>query len=435
MKNFMDIITILLQSVAGIYVLFRIIKVDIKIKKLNFIKSFLCFLILMLLSNFIIPNHLRSIFSILVLTSITFYITRGSMIESLASSFVTVGIIAIVEVVFSFILVVCGATQQQLVEIKFWNFIANLLVSLSTIFLLSIKSISSIIIKFKDILIKQKNLFYSFIIIFLFIYLIVLKNYLFANLTLDSLINLAILLFAILLFVVIFISDIKNNKLKDENQQMLNYVTKYEKIITEQGKANHEFKNQLMVIRGYAQMNSSKLIEYIDSIVEDTNKTHSSYLISQLNKFPDGGIKGLLYYKLSLMDDFKIKYDINVESGVKTNLKFLSTNLYKNITKILGVLLDNAIDASKQTKNKKIIISVTKEKSSVIFSIYNTYKGKIDINELGNGFTTKGKGHGYGLRLIKDIIENNKAFKLENDLDEEYYVCKLSIYISKKRKK
>ena len=134
MKNFMDIITILLQSVAGIYVLFRIIKVDIKIKKLNFIKSFLCFLILMLLSNFIIPNHLRSIFSILVLTSITFYITRGSMIESLASSFVTVGIIAIVEVVFSFILVVCGATQQQLVQIKFWNFIANLLVSLSTIF-------------------------------------------------------------------------------------------------------------------------------------------------------------------------------------------------------------------------------------------------------------------------------------------------------------
>lgn len=433
--NILDIITILLQSIAGIYVLFKIMKIDIKTQKVNIIKSFFIFLVLMLFSNFVIPNHLRFIFSILVLTSITFYVSRGSLIESLTTSFVTVGIIAIVEVIFSFILTLFGASQQQIIEIKFWNFILNLLISLSVVLLLICKRITLVIIKFKNILIKRKNLFYSFVIIFLFIYLIVLKNYLFVNLTIDLIINLAILFFAILLFVVIFISDIKNNKLKDANQQMLNYVTKYEKIITEQGKANHEFKNQLMVIRGYAQMNSPKLIEYLDSIVDDTKKTHSSYLISQLNKFPDGGIKGLLYYKLSLMDDFKIKYDINVETGVKTKLNYLSVNMYKNITKILGVLLDNAIDASKQSKSKKIVISVIKEKSNVIFKIYNTYKDEMDIFKFGTGYTTKGKCHGYGLRLVKDIIENNKDFNIENELDDEYYVCMLSIKIASKRKK
>lgn len=433
--NILDIITILLQSIAGIYALFKIMKIDIKTQKVNIIKSFLSFLVLMLFSNFVIPNHLRFIFSILVLTSITFYLSRGSLIESLTTSFVTVGIIAIVEVIFSFILTLFGASQQQIIEIKFWNFVLNLLISLSVVLLLICKRITLVIIKFKNILIKRKNLFYSFVIIFLFIYLIVLKNYLFVNLTIDLIINLAILFFAILLFVVIFISDIKNNKLKDANQQMLNYVTKYEKIITEQGKANHEFKNQLMVIRGYAQMNSPKLIEYLDSIVDDTKKTHSSYLISQLNKFPDGGIKGLLYYKLSLMDDFKIKYDINVETGVKTKLNYLSVNMYKNITKILGVLLDNAIDASKQSKSKKIVISVIKENSNVIFKIYNTYKDEMDIFKFGTGYTTKGKGHGYGLRLVKDIIENNKDFNIENELDDEYYVCMLSIKIASKRKK
>ena len=136
-----------------------------------------------------------------------------------------------------------------------------------------------------------------------------------------------------------------------------------------------------------------------------------------------------------MMDDEKIKYDINVETGVKTNLKSLSTAEYKNITKILGVLLDNAIDASKQTKNKKVVISVSKEKSMVIFNIQNTYKGKIDLSKIGTGHTTKGQGHGYGLRLVKDIVDANDMFGVDNFLEDEYFVSKLSIKITKNKKK
>ena len=58
-------------------------------------------------------------------------------------------------------------------------------------------------------------------------------------------------------------------------------------------------------------MVDNKIIDYIDEVVEDSNKAGSSYLISQLNNFPDGGIKGLLYYKLSIMEDENINYTIN----------------------------------------------------------------------------------------------------------------------------
>ena len=283
--------------------------------------------------------------------------------------------------------------------------------------------------KISDIFNKNKNLINYLYLFIVVIYIIILKNGLEFLLKSNYYINVLFIIGIVFILTIILKNESKYEQLKEENKQMLNYVTKYEKIITTQGKTNHEFKNQLMVIRGYAQMNSNKIIDYIDEIVEDSNKAGSSYLISQLNNFPDGGIKGLLYYKLSIMKDENIKYSINVEKGVKTKLKTLSINNYKNITKILGVLLDNAIDASKKSKHKKINISVIKDNKNIIFKIYNTYKGKIDIEKVGTGYTSKGKGHGYGLRLVKDIINEDKLFNISHNLEDNYFVS--SLYIKK----
>ena len=298
-----------------------------------------------------------------------------------------------------------------------------------SIIIVNIGFIKKLICKFINIFDRNRKLLNYLYIFIVMLYLIVLKNGFELILKSNYYINILFMFSIIIVIVIVLRNESKYEQVKEENKQMLNYVTKYEKIITAQGKTNHEFKNQLMVIRGYAQMHSDKILEYIDEIVKDSNKAGSSYLISQLNNFPDGGIKGLLYYKLSIMEDENIKYSINVEKGVKTKLKTLSINNYKNITKILGVLLDNAIDASKKSKHKKINISVIKDNKNIIFKIYNTYKGKIDIEKVGTGYTSKGKGHGYGLRLVKDIINENKVFDISHDLEDNYFVS--SLYIKK----
>lgn len=432
--DILDVIIILSQSIAGVFVLLKLQNTKLKLFYKDFIISLIIFTILMVFSNYLIPNQIRSLFTLLSFSSISFFIFKKNMKESFLNGLIVVTFVAMVEIVFSFLMFLLGLNQSDLMNVKIWKFILNFLISCFLIIFINVKLIYNFIIKFKLQMLNRKKLFLYFLIIIILIYLIVARNALFAKVTLDMFINLIILFIFIIMFIIIILSDNKNKYLEEANQQMLNYVTKYEKIITDQGKVNHEFKNQLMVIRGYAQMNSPKLIEYLDSIVKDSNKAGSSYLISQLNKFPDGGIKGLLYYKLSVIEEEKIKYEINVESGVKTKLNNLSTNMYKNITKILGVLLDNAIEASKKSKNKKIIISVIKEKSKVIFKIYNTYKGKIDLAKVGTGHTTKGKGHGYGLRLVKDIINENKVFEVESYLEEEYYVSELEIKVKTKRK-
>lgn len=435
MSNLMNVIIIILQGLAGLFVLISVLKVSALKNKNNVFISFVLISVLMFFSNYFIPNHLRSIFSILLFTLISFFIFKRNLNESFTSSVLSMIFVALVEIIFSLILFIIGINDKMIVQDSFWKFIFNLLISIFIILLINIKPINRFINKIKNLISKQKYVFNYLIIAIIFIYIITAKNILFSNVTLDLIINLVIILIVFALFIFIFISDNKNRQLEEANKQMLNHVTKYEKIITDQGKANHEFKNQLMVIRGYAQMNSSKLIEYLDSIIEDSKKTHSSYLISQLNKFPVGGIKGLLYYKLSTMDEENIKYELNVEAGVKIRLDTLGTETYKNITKMLGVLFDNAIDACKECKNKKIIIDVVKKTNLVTFSIYNAYKGKIDIDQIGTGYTTKGSGHGYGLRLVKDIIDSSNIFELKNTLEDEYYVTKLTIRTKRKQRK
>lgn len=420
----------LFQGLYGV----SILKIQMKVK----INNFFLYLLLSLyniVSLLFIPNQFRFLYC-LFLTVVTLrYIFNLKDRKVLLYSFNMMILVSIVEIIVSILLVLCGMDSSKIVNNNFYNLLANILISIVTIIVSFLPFVKTLLTKLINIFDKNKKLINYLYIFIAILYLIVLKNGLEFLLKSNYYINIFFIIGVVLILTIIIKNELKYEQINEHNKQMLNYVTKYEKIIAEQGKANHEFKNQLMVIRGYAQMKSPKIIEYIDSITEDANKTHSSYLISQLNKFPDGGIKGLLYYKLSTMDDEKIKYEINVNTGIKSNLNSLGTNMYKNITKILGVLLDNAIDASKKAKDKKIIISVEKEKSVVVFNIYNTYKGKIDLSKIGTGYSTKGKGHGYGLRLVKDIISDTKIFSLENEIEDNYYVSKFSIELPNKKKK
>lgn len=429
-KILVSVVAGLFQMIVVCFIVFSQISKQTKKRKL----SFAIFMWLYCTTVFLfVSNHVRFITGIAAMSIFMYFVLGIKDRTVILYSFNTEIILGVCEIIVSLVLVLIGIKSTDIVNNLKYNLIANILIAVFAILLSNIPLIKKVMNKVIDIFKKKKLINYLYVLL-LILYLIVSKNGLEFVLKSNYYVNILFIIAVIIIFGIIIKNESKYERLKEENKQMYNHVTKYEKIITEQGKVNHEFKNQLMVIRGYAQMKSDKLLDYIDSITQDANKTHSSYLISQLNKFPEGGIKGLLYYKLSIMEDENIKYELDVQTGVRTKLNSLSINMYKNITKILGVLLDNAIDASKKSKEKQIIISVLKDKSNVIFSISNSYKGKLNLDKMGTGFTTKGLGHGYGLRLVNDIIKETNSFKVTNEVKNKYYVSNLIIKIEKKKK-
>ncbi len=429
-KVLVSIVASIAQSIAATVIVFnQLDSKKIKDKIIFFILMFTyCFLAILF-----VTNQLRLILCIIALSLILYFVIGIKDRTVILYSFNTEIILGVCEILITLILLFFNINSVDIVNNIKYNLLANILISIFAIGLSYIPIVKKAMNKIINIFKKKKLINYLYVLL-LILYLVVSKNGLELILKSNYYVNILFVISVIIIFGIIIKNESKYERLKEENKQMYNHVTKYEKIITEQGKVNHEFKNQLMVIRGYAQMKSDKLLDYIDSITQDANKTHSSYLISQLNKFPEGGIKGLLYYKLSIMEDENIKYELDVQAGVKTKLNSLSINMYKNITKILGVLLDNAIDASKRSKEKQIIISVLKDKSNVIFSISNSYKGKLNLDKIGTGFTTKGLGHGYGLRLVNDIMKETNSFEVTSEVKDKYYVSNLIIKIGKKKK-
>ena len=217
-------------------------------------------------------------------------------------------------------------------------------------------------------------------------------------------------------FVLILYSLVKqkmeNNKLMTRYIKLLEFIKNYEKELDKQKELRHESKNQLITARSKIvdKKKEHEVIEYLNSIIADYVKGNNEKYTS-FQYLPANGIKGFFYYKANEAENNGINLSINVSPKVEnTFIGDLDTNDFKQLGILLGVYLDNAIEASKNSKDKKMAIEIYKTGEDIEIIISNTYEGTIDTESIGKTkYTTKGKNHGYGLMLVNRILEENKS--------------------------
>lgn len=300
------------------------------------------------------------------------------------------------------------------------------------VYLLSkIKVLNKSIQKLNLIISKnQKDWVYIIIIIILLSFLIVFnKNNLGSGI--NYYINAGMVIFIIASFVYVIYNKFQMQAIEDKYNESMEYVLRYEKIINEQGKKNHEYNNQLMVIKGYINK-PERLSEYLDEVIGE-HKTGQNYTVKQLGFLPDGGVKGLLYHKLSKMEDNNIKYYLYVDQNLKDkDIESFDLKTYRDLTKLLGVFLDNAIDAALKSEEKEIEVELKDKDDCLLLTISNTYDKNTDINKVGkSGFTTKGVGHGFGLSIVKDIAKTNSEIETFSSKESDKFIQTAMIYFKK----
>ena len=431
----MNLLNVILSAVlSGIMSYVAIVNISGKTKNLkSFISYLLIFLPLLFIPYIFFSDVTKLILSILfIIISLYFSIFKKDISNSVYYTIVYELLVFICEIIISVVFVsIFKINISGYEKFQFSLLIFSICNCLMVYLLSKIKVLNKSIQKLNLIISKnQKDWVYIIIIIILLSFLIVFnKNNL--GLGINYYINAGMVIFIIASFVYVIYNKFQRQAMEDKYNESMEYVLRYEKIINEQGKKNHEYNNQLMVIKGYIN-NPERLSEYLDEVIGE-HKTGQNYTVKQLGFLPDGGVKGLLYHKLSKMEDNNIKYYLYVDQNLKDkDIENFDLKTYRDLTKLLGVFLDNAIDAALKSEEKEIEVELKDKDDCLLLTISNTYDKNTDINKVGkSGFTTKGVGHGFGLSIVKDIAKTNSEIETFSSKESDKFIQTAMIYFKK----
>lgn len=189
----------------------------------------------------------------------------------------------------------------------------------------------------------------------------------------------------------------------------------------------HDFNNMIDLIGGYIDHNDMDgLKKYYNGLRKDCVRVNNSELLNP-NVINNSGIYNLIVCKQTKATQLKV----NISLEVFFDFDHLHMPIYE-FSRILGILLDNAIEAASECEVKQVnlMFRESRANNTQIISIENTYLNKdIDTKSIfEKGISSKQNHSGIGLWEIKQIIHKNNNIILHTSVDEKYFKQQLEIY-------
>ncbi|WP_353893642.1 ATP-binding protein [Proteinivorax hydrogeniformans] len=190
---------------------------------------------------------------------------------------------------------------------------------------------------------------------------------------------------------------------------------------------NHEFMNKLHTITGLIQLDEyDEALNYIEKITKARKAMVDA--LNQRIKVP--AVAGLILAKHSKGAERKIELIIDEEAHIS---KIPKGALEEDITSIIGNLIDNAMDVLAKEGGGKIYLDMYQDSKQFSITVWDDGPGMSDTcleKCFEKGFSTKGEDRGYGLYIVKNIVDYlNGHLELKN---QEGLCCK--VYLPMERK-
>ena len=214
---------------------------------------------------------------------------------------------------------------------------------------------------------------------------------------------------------------------KKQYESLQEYTEQIETMYTNLRTFKHDYVNILVSLSGYFESKDYEGMEkYFNENILPTNQqlNRENYRLSQLSNIKEQALKGLLSSKLIYAHEIGIDVYIDIMDEIDR----IHMNMI-DLTRIMGIYLDNAIEAAQECEKKEIKLNIIKGEKSVTFIIVNTFVNQGDsLQQIEQyAYSTKGKNRGIGLHNVNQLVNKYENVFKETEMERGYFIQKLRI--------
>lgn len=384
------------------------------------------------ISRAIIPDPYGIIINMIIFPLCVYFILKANIVKSIFADVIPYAISIILETFFGkILLIITNIPINNLLDIPIYRLLMVFLVYSSVFIFYKLVSHFDISILVLEKISKErkKSLLVNFLLSLLVIFSqFILLNYYSDNLPLFiTLLNIFCLVcyFLISFYSIFTASKLETTSISLEEAQLYNKTLQ---ILHDNIRAfKHDFWNIVQGIGGYIGKNDMEgLKKYYSKLVEDCQQVNNLTALSP-SVVNNPAVYNVLAHKYHKADELGIKINLDVFM----DLNELNINSYE-LTRILGILMNNAIEASKECEDKTINVTFRKDnkRPMQLIIIENTYKDKnIDTEKIyEKGYSTKEGNTGLGLWEIRQIMKKHNNLNLYTTKNSEYFSQQFEIF-------
>ena len=204
-------------------------------------------------------------------------------------------------------------------------------------------------------------------------------------------------------------------------QDLQDYTRNLEAMYNSLRSFKHDYVNILLSLSGYIEDGDmDRLKDFFESKIFPTKNliTGEDYKLNQLSNIGVLEIKSLLSAKMIYAHESGIDITIDIPDKVES---FLIDTV--DLARILGIFLDNAIEATLKTEQPQIGLNIIQNKTGVSIIISNRFLDNgVMLHKLKQkGFSTKIGHQGIGLWNAQKIISSYDNVLLETTMKCDYF--------------
>lgn len=213
---------------------------------------------------------------------------------------------------------------------------------------------------------------------------------------------------------------------RNEVETLKNYTATIENLLDEMQKSRHDYKNMILSMRDFVEEKRfDELEQYFgeEILKSETLEKISKNIYLSTKKIKQLPLKSLINAKLNEAMNGGIKVEITIFFEIDiTSVPTL------DLCRIIGNLLDNAVEAASLSGNKVISLVMLENDNQYSITLCNSFSGEIDMSKIWKkGYSSKGKNRGQGLPIVKKLIDSHPEILINTEIKNNLFVQDLTI--------